>query len=458
MLKRILVANRSEIAARILRACREMNIETVAVFSEADRGALFTSLATEAYCIGAAPARESYLNTDAILTVAAHTGCDAVHPGFGFLSEDAGFAREVADAGMAFIGPSADCIAMMGDKDRARSLMEANGIPVVPGSKGVLSSLDAARSVAETLGYPVLLKARSGGGGRGMRQVASAAELAEAWDAAAAEALAAFGDAGLYLEKLILSPRHVEVQILADAHGNVVHLGERECTLQRRHQKVLEEAPSPSLSAEAAAALREDALKCARACGYTNAGTVEFIIDSQGRHYFIEMNTRIQVEHPVTEMVTGVNIVREQIRIASGQKLGMEQCDVALTGHAIECRVNAEDPEKGFLPCPGTIDYLHLPSGFGVRVDTVLHPGYSVSPYYDSMIAKIIVVGRTRNEAICRMRRALEETVISGIHTNLSLLYILMYTPDFIANRVDTGFIERSLSELLKPLGQEVLF
>jgi acetyl-CoA carboxylase biotin carboxylase subunit len=334
--------------------------------------------------------------------------------------------------------------------------MRNAGVPVVPGSDGVLESVQAARASAVTIGYPVLLKARSGGGGRGMREVWSEAELKSAYEQASAEAAAAFGDGSLYMEKLIENPRHIEVQVLADTQGSVVQLGERECSLQRNHQKILEEAPAASLSIAQAKAIRADALKATRACGYTNAGTVEFIIDSKGQHYFIEMNTRIQVEHPVTEMITGINIVREQIRIASGQPLDFAQQDVQINGHAIECRINAENPEHDFRPCPGTVEYLHLPSGFGVRVDTVLHPGYLVSPYYDSMIAKIIVHGATRNEAICRMRRALEETVISGVDTNLSLLYMLMYTPDYLANRIDTGFIQRNLRTMLAPLGQKV--
>ncbi|MDR0500561.1 MAG: acetyl-CoA carboxylase biotin carboxylase subunit [Coriobacteriales bacterium] len=456
MLKKILVANRGEIAARILRACREMNIATVAVYSEADRGALFTTLATEAYCIGAAPAKQSYLNSDAILTVAAHTGCDGLHPGFGFLSEDAAFVREVEAMGISFIGPKAQTIADMGDKDKARSLMRKSGVSTVPGSDGVLQSVDDAQKCAEQIGYPVLLKARSGGGGRGMRVVRTSEELKPAYEQASAEALAAFGDGSLYLEKLIENPRHVEVQILADSYGNLVHLGERECSLQRNHQKVLEEAPAASLTQEQADLIRSDALKAACACDYINAGTVEFIVDADGKHYFIEMNTRIQVEHPVTEMITSVNIVREQIRIASGLSLGFSQKDINISGHAIECRINAENPEQDFRPCPGKVEYLHLPSGYGVRVDTVLHPGYVVSPYYDSMIAKIIVHGRTRNEAICRMRRALEETVLSGIDTNLTLLYLLMYAPEYLANRIDTGFIQRNLQQLLKPLGNKV--
>ena len=457
MLKRVLVANRGEIAARILRACREMNIETVAVFSEADRGALFTTLATQAVCIGPAPAKDSYLNQDAILTVANALSCDAIHPGFGFLSENAGFAARTKELGLIFIGPEPETIAALGDKNHARELMRKQSVSVVPGSAGTLSSAEEARPVAEEIGYPVLLKAASGGGGRGMRRVDSPTELPGAFAAAQAEAKSCFGDGSLYLEKLIESPRHIEVQILADSQGMIAHLGDRDCSLQRNHQKILEEAPAHSLSQKTRNALVNDALAAARAVGYLNAGTVEFVVGADGSYYFIEMNTRIQVEHPVTEMITGVNIVREQIRIASGLPLSFSQDEVEFKGHAIECRINAEDPDNGFAPSPGSIDYLHLPSGFGVRVDTVLHPQYQVSPFYDSMIAKIIVHGRTRNEAINRMRRALEETVISGITTNIPLHYMLMYNPAFIANHVDTGFQERSLPTLLGPLGKDSL-
>ncbi|MCL1890979.1 MAG: acetyl-CoA carboxylase biotin carboxylase subunit [Coriobacteriia bacterium] len=455
MLKRVLVANRGEIAARILRACREMNIETVAVFSEADRGSLFTTLATQAICIGNAAAKESYLNQDAILTVAKHTACDAIHPGFGFLSENASFAQAVCDAGITFIGPSPEVIATLGDKSTARKLMQDQGVPVVPGSKGCISTAKEALENAETLGYPVLLKATSGGGGRGMRRVYAAQEMEDSFNSAQAEALACFGEKGLYLEKLIENPRHVEVQILADSLGNIVHLGDRDCTLQRNHQKLLEEAPAQILSEETRARMAADALRGAEAVGYENAGTVEFVVAEDGSYYFIEMNTRIQVEHPVTEMICGINIVREQIRIASGLPLSFTQDEVVFKGHAIECRINAEDPHNDFCPCPGVIDYVHLPSGFGVRVDTVIHPHYEISPYYDSMIAKIIVHGRTRNEAIFRMRRALEETLIGGVSSTVPLHYMLMYNPDYISNHLDTGFLERNLSTLLRPLGEE---
>jgi len=454
MLKRVLVANRGEIAARILRACREMNIETVAVFSEADRGALFTTLATRAVCIGPAAAKHSYLNQDAILTVAQHCGCDGLHPGFGFLSENAGFAQRVRQAGITFIGPSPEVIATMGNKSAARKLMLAQGVPVVPGSEGCVTSVEQAQQIAQSIGYPVLLKAAAGGGGRGIRPVSLPQQMPQEFATAQAEALACFGEQSLYLEKLIENPRHIEVQVLADSQGNTVHLATRDCTLQRNHQKLLEEAPAQALDAATRARMQQDALKAARAAGYQNAGTVEFVVAPNGSYYFIEMNTRIQVEHPVTEMITGINIVREQIRIASGLPLSFKQKDVAIQGHAIECRINAEDPHNGFSPSPGTISYLHLPSGFGIRVDTVIHPQYTVTPYYDSMIAKIIVHGNTRSEAIRRMRHALEETLIAGIATTIPLHYMLMYNPHYVANHLDTGFIQRQLPTLLSPLEQ----
>lgn len=458
MLKRVLVANRGEIAARILRACREMNVETVAVFSEADRGSLFATLATQAVCIGPPPAQESYLNQDAILTVAKLWDCDSIHPGFGFLSENAGFAKRVGDQGLSFIGPGPEVIATLGDKSTARELMKGHGVPVVPGSDGLVSTAAEARGIANEIGYPVLLKATSGGGGRGMRRVFSPEEMEAAFNAAQAESQACFGEKGLYLEKLIERPRHVEIQVLADTLGTTVHLGSRDCTLQRNHQKLLEEAPAQILSKETEEAMIDDALRAARAVGYENAGTVEFVVAEDGSYYFIEMNTRIQVEHPVTEMITGINIVREQVRIASGLPLSFAQEEVDFKGHAVECRINAEDPQQGFKPCPGFVDNLHLPSGYGVRVDTAIHPQYEISPYYDSLIAKIITVGRTRNEAISRMRRALEETLVSGVETSIPLQYMLMYSPEYLANRIDTGFIERNLQSLLRPLGKEKVF
>lgn len=457
MLKRVLVANRGEIAARILRACREMNIETVAVFSEADRGSLFSTLATQAVCIGPSAAKESYLNQDAILTVAQHCGCDSIHPGFGFLSENAQFAQRVNEAGFTFIGPKAEVISLLGDKCSARDLMKKQGVSVVPGSDGLVSTVKSAQEIAAQIGYPVLLKATSGGGGRGMRRVNADNEMQTAFTAAQAESQACFGEAGLYLEKFIEKPRHVEVQILADSHGTIVHLGSRDCTMQHNHQKILEEAPAHFISDKAREQIVKDALKVAHLVGYENAGTVEFVVAQDGSSYFIEMNTRIQVEHPVTEMITGINIVREQVRIASGLPLSFSQEEVEFKGHAIECRINAQDPMNGLSPSPGLIDYVYLPSGYGVRVDTALHPQYKISPYYDSMIAKIITFGRTRNEAIHRMRRALEETLVSGVETTIPLHYMLMYNPDYLADRIDTGFLDRNLTSLLQPLAKGIV-
>ncbi|NLB29783.1 MAG: acetyl-CoA carboxylase biotin carboxylase subunit [Clostridiales bacterium] len=457
MLKRILVANRGEIAVRIIRACREMNIETVAVYSEADRGSLFTTLATKSVCIGPARAEESYLNQNAVLTAAVITCCDGLHPGFGFLSENAGFAAAVIEHGIEFIGPLPETIGAMGNKIEARKLMKKHGVAVVPGSDEIVKDVFEAREIAETVGYPVFIKASAGGAGRGMRRADSSDEIEQAMAAASGEALACFGDGSVYVEKLIENPRHIEVQILADKHGGVIHLGERDCTLQRRNQKVLEESPSPFCSDALREEMGEVAVLAARAAGYIGAGTIEFIADSDGRFYFIEMNTRIQVEHPVTEMVTGVDNVREQIHIASGLPLRYRQEDIRISGHAIECRVNAEDPENGFAPCPGTVDFLNLPGGFGVRIDTGLHAGCTISPHYDSMVAKVIVHGKTRNEAILRMRRALEELIVSGVRTNLSLLYMLLYSTDFLTGRTDTGFIERNLDKLLSPVKEEMM-
>jgi len=456
MLKRILVANRGEIAVRIIRACRDMNIETVAVYSEADRDALFVTLATRAVCIGGARSEESYLNMNAILTVAVETECDGLHPGFGFLSENPTFAERVREAGIEFVGPAAEVIAKMGDKSAAKSLMIAAGVPVVPGSDGVVETPEEAGRIAEELGYPVFVKASAGGGGRGMRRANSSDEIEAAFLEASGEARSVFGDGSVYIEKLIENPRHIEIQILADREGNVIHLGERDCTLQRRNQKVIEESPSAAINAETRLAMGDASIRAAKAAGYENAGTIEFVMDSEGCFYFIEMNTRLQVEHPVTEMVTGIDIVREQLRIASGLPLRYTQDDIVLTGHSIECRVNAEDPEQNFRPCPGRVDHMHLPGGFGVRVDTALFAGCEISPYYDSMVAKVIVHGKTRNEAILRMRRALEELLVTGVRTNLGLLYMLMFSVDFINGKTDTGFIERHLEDLLRPVEKEM--
>ena len=450
MFRRILIANRGEIAVRIIRACKEMGIETVAVFSEPDREALHVQLADRAICVGPAKAADSYLNIKNVLSAAVVTGCDAVHPGFGFLSENPVFADLVNKCGLTFIGPGGEVIRAMGDKAEARRRMLKCGVPVIPGSDGCVQTAEQGLKTAREIGFPVLIKASSGGGGRGMRRVFTEQEFEAAFAAAKSEAKACFGDDGVYIEKLIQNPRHIEFQILADAHGNIVHLGERDCTIQRRNQKILEEAPSRALTNKLREAMGEDAVKAARAVGYQNAGTVEFILDGDGNYYFIEMNTRVQVEHPVTEMVTGVDIIREQIKIAAGLSLNISQRDVAVSGCSIECRINAENPADGFSPCPGRILGLHIPGGPGVRVDTALYPGCEISPYYDNMIAKLIVHGKTRAEAIRRMRRVLEEFLVEGIETNVELLYLILHHRDFIKGRYDTGFIEKNLHMLVE--------
>ena len=449
MFKRILIANRGEIAVRILRCCRELDIETVAVYSEADKTALHVQLATQAVCIGPAKAAQSYLNAAAILTVAMETGCDAIHPGFGFLSENSEFARLCQECGITFIGPRPEVIDMMGNKSAARQLMIDHGVPVVPGSQGSLDTPEEAQRIADEIGYPVLLKAAAGGGGRGMRRVFSREEPIPNFEAARAEAVACFGNGEMYLEKLVLNPRHVEFQILADEKGNTVHLGERDCSIQRKNQKLMEESPCKALSPELRKAMGEAAVNAAKAAGYTGAGTIEFVLSPEGEFYFIEMNTRIQVEHPVTEMVTGIDLIREQIRVAAHLPLGFEQKDIVFSGHAIECRINAENPAKGFLPSPGKVEFLHLPGGCGVRVDTALYPGYETSPFYDSMVAKIIVHAPNRLQAIRRMRRALEELVIDGIDTGADLAHLILYHPDYLKGNYNTSFIENHLEELL---------
>mgnify|MGYP000463845913 CR=1 FL=1 len=449
MFQRILIANRGEIAVRILRACRELGVDTVAVYSSADADALHVQLATQAVCIGPAKAADSYLNVDALLTVARQTGCDALHPGYGFLSENAEFAQRCADLELTFIGPSGDVIRTMGNKAAARALMQSHGVPVVPGSDGPVSTAQDAQAVAEAIGYPVLVKASAGGGGRGMRRVDRPEELVAKFEEARAEALACFGDGQLYLEKLILNPRHIEFQILADRHGAVIHLGERDCSIQRKNQKLVEESPSKALSPQLREAMGAAAVAAARAAGYENAGTIEFVLDQDGKFYFIEMNTRIQVEHPVTELVTGLDLVREQIRVSAGLPLSVTQEEVLFRGHAIECRINAEDPAKGFQPCPGRIDFLHLPGGYGVRVDTGLYTSYELPPYYDSLMAKLIVYAPTRLEAIRRMRRALEELVIEGPATNTDLLHQILHHPDFVRGNYSTGFLEAHMDTLL---------
>ena len=450
MLKRVLIANRGEIALRVLRACRELDIETVAVYSEADAEALHVQLATQAVCIGPAKAADSYLNQDALLTVAQATGCDGVHPGYGFLSENADFADACARAGLTFIGPSGDTIRKAGSKSAARDIMRAAGVPVTPGSDGPVASVEAALAAAEAVGYPVLLKASAGGGGRGIRRCDSAAALPSAYTEAKAEAKACFGDDEMYLEKLVLRPRHIEFQVLADRQGNVVHLGDRDCSIQRRNQKLIEEAPARCLTQSLREAMGQAAVRAAKAVGYEGAGTVEFLLDADGEHfYFMEMNTRIQVEHGITELVTGVDLVRQQLRIASGLSLDMEQSDIRLTGHAIECRINAENPGANFAPCPGRVEFVHFPGGAGVRVDSCLYNGCELSPWYDSLAAKLMVHAPTRLEAIRKMRRALEEFTLEGFPTNAELSYQIMYHPVFVRGGCTTAFLDEHLPELL---------
>ena len=450
MLKRVLIANRGEIALRVLRACRELDIETVAVYSEADAEALHVQLATQAVCIGPAKAADSYLNQDALLTVAQATGCDGVHPGYGFLSENADFADACAQAGLTFIGPSGDTIRKAGSKSAARDIMRAAGVPVTPGSDGPVASVEAALAAAEAVGYPVLLKASAGGGGRGIRRCDSAAALPSAYTEAKAEAKACFGDDEMYLEKLVLRPRHIEFQVLADRQGNVVHLGDRDCSIQRRNQKLIEEAPARCLTQSLREAMGQAAVRAAKAVGYEGAGTVEFLLDADGEHfYFMEMNTRIQVEHGITELVTGVDLVRQQLRIASGLSLDIEQSDIRLTGHAIECRINAENPGANFAPCPGRVEFVHFPGGAGVRVDSCLWNGCELSPWYDSLAAKLMVHAPTRLEAIRKMRRALEEFTLEGFPTNAELSYQIMYHPVFVRGGCTTAFLDEHLPELL---------
>ena len=449
MFKRILIANRGEIAVRVFRACRELDIEPVVVYSQADSEALHVQLAEQAWCIGPARSADSYLNVDAILTVAQATGCDAIHPGYGFLSENADFADACTQAGIAFIGPSGDVIRAMGNKAAARKLMVEAGVPVVPGSDGAVDTAQEAKALADAIGYPVLIKAAAGGGGRGMRRVFEPEQLIPLFEEARSESVACFGSGEMYLEKLILNPRHIEFQILADKEGHVIQLGDRDCSIQRRNQKLLEESPSKALTPELREKMGAAAVAAAKAAHYENAGTIEFVLDPEGNFYFIEMNTRIQVEHPVTELVTGMDLVREQIRIAAGLSLSRTQEEVTLNGHAIECRINAEDPANDFRPCPGKIDFVHLPGGFGVRVDTGLYTGYTLPPYYDSLMAKLIVHAPTRLEAIRRMRRALEELIVEGPANNTDLLHQIMHHPDFIRGNYNTGYLEANMDTLL---------
>jgi len=439
--RRVLIANRGEIALRVLRACRALGCEVVAVYSEADRDARYVALADEAVCIGPPPARQSYLDVNRVIAAAEITDADAIHPGYGFLSENAKFVEVVQACGFTFIGPPAEVIGKLGDKNTAKRIARAAGVPTVPGSDGLLPDVDAALQVAESVGYPVMIKATAGGGGRGMRLVRSAAELPALFEQARSEAGAAFNNPEVFLEKFVEGPRHVEIQVLADAHGHVVHLGERECSVQRRHQKLLEESPSAALGDELRQRMGRAAVALCREAGYVNAGTVEFLVDRQRDFYFMEVNTRVQVEHPVTEAVTGIDIVQEQIRVAAGQPLSFRQEDVTWTGASIECRINAEDPANGFRPSCGRITRMEFPGGAGVRFDTHAFSGYEISPYYDSLIGKLIVHAPTRGLAIAAMRRALDETVIQGISTTVPFHKRILTDPRFLSGDYDTSFI-----------------
>ena len=443
MLKKVLIANRGEIAVRIIRACREMGIRTVAVYSEADKLALHTTLADEAICIGPATSAKSYLNQKAILEAACLTGADSIHPGFGFLSENANFAKICEEMGIKFIGPNHKLIDLLGNKSQAKETMKKAGVPVVPGSDGLVNSKDEAIKIANQIKYPVMLKASAGGGGRGIRVAYSVQELENAYDLVKQEAKISFNDDSIYLEKFIENPRHVEIQILADEHGNCIHLGERDCSIQRRNQKVMEETPSAILKDDTRKKMGKVAVKAVKEIGYSNAGTIEFLVDKNQDFYFMEMNTRVQVEHPITEMVTGVDIIKEQIKVASGEKLGMNQDDIHFTGHSMEARINAENPDKNFMPCPGTITGLHLPGGNGIRVDTAIYEGYTVPSTYDSMLAKIIVHGKDRNESIAKLKSAVAELVIEGIQTNADFILKILENENFCNNDYDTSFIEK---------------
>ncbi|MEC1607241.1 acetyl-CoA carboxylase biotin carboxylase subunit [Bacillus halotolerans] len=443
MIKKLLIANRGEIAVRIIRACKELGIETVAVYSEADKDALHVQMADEAFCIGPKASKDSYLNVTNIVSVAKLTGTDAIHPGYGFLAENADFAELCEEVNVTFVGPSAEAISKMGTKDVARETMKQAGVPIVPGSQGIIENVEEAVSLANEIGYPVIIKATAGGGGKGIRVARTEEELINGIKITQQEAATAFGNPGVYIEKYIEDFRHVEIQVLADNYGNTIHLGERDCSIQRRLQKLLEESPSPALDSEIREQMGEAAVKAAKAVGYTGAGTIEFIYDyREQRYYFMEMNTRIQVEHPVTEMVTGTDLIKEQIRVASGMELSLKQEDVLFEGWAIECRINAENPSKNFMPSPGEIKMYLPPGGLGVRVDSAAYPGYTIPPYYDSMIAKVITYGKTRDEAVARMKRALSEFVIEGIETTIPFHIKLLEHETFVSGEFNTKFLE----------------
>lgn len=448
MLQKILIANRGEIAVRIIRACREMGIRTVAVYSEVDKNSLHKTLADEAICIGPAASSKSYLNMKAILEAACLTGADSIHPGFGFLSENASFAKICNDMGIKFIGPSGDLINLLGNKSKAKETMKKAGVPVVPGSEGLIKSKEEAIELAEKIKYPVILKASAGGGGRGIRIAYSKEELEKSYDIVKQEAKISFGDDSIYLEKFIENPRHVEIQILADEHGNCIHLGERDCSIQRRNQKIIEETPSMAINDKTRKKMGQVAVKAVKEIGYTNVGTIEFLVDKNQDFYFMEMNTRVQVEHPITEMVTGIDIIKEQIKIASGQKMLLKQEDIKFTGHVMEARINAENSDKNFMPCPGKITGLHLPGGNGIRVDTAIYAGYTVPANYDAMIAKIIAQGKNREEAIAKLRSAIAELVVEGIDTNTDFILKILENENFKTNQYDTSFVEKEMLTL----------
>ena len=455
MIKKVLIANRGEIAVRIIRACREMGIETVAVYSEADREALHTKLADEAVCIGPAPSSESYLSMDRIISATIITGADAIHPGFGFLSENSRFAELCEQCNITFIGPASQVIAKLGNKQEARNTMAAAGVPVIPGSKEPIYDAETGVIIAKEIGYPVIVKAALGGGGKGMRIANTPEEFEQSFQMAQKETQMAFGDNTMYIEHFVQHPRHIEFQILADIYGNVVHLGERDCSIQRNHQKMIEESPSVALSPRMREQMGEAAVRAAKASGYQNAGTIEFLLEKSGNFYFMEMNTRIQVEHPVTEWVTGIDLIKEQIRIASGKKLSFSQSDIHLNGHAIECRINAENPAKGFRPSPGTITDMYLPGGKGIRIDSAIYSGYTIPPYYDSMVAKLIVWAKNRAEAVRKMQSALGEVIIEGIDTNVDYQYEILSRPDYLSGNIDIEFIAENEKALAQAVSKE---
>jgi len=444
-MNKILIANRGEIAVRIIRACKEMNIKTVAVYSEMDRDAMHTRLADEAICIGPASPSKSYLNFKNIIEAANITGADSIHPGFGFLSENSQFAKICKESNIKFIGPSYQVIELMGNKSNAKELMKKAGVPVIPGSDGSVKGLKDAMKIAKEIGYPIMLKAAAGGGGKGIRIVNAPEEMEVNYNLVKQEAKISFQDDEIYIEKFIKNPRHVEIQILADEHGNAIHLGERDCSIQRKNQKIIEETPSTAIDDKLRNKMGEVSLKAVKVAGYTSCGTIEFLVDNDKNFYFMEMNTRIQVEHPITEERTGIDLVKEQIKIAAGEELKVKQKNIGFRGHSIECRINAENPSKNFMPCPGTITGLNLPGGNGIRVDTAIYEGYTIPPSYDSMIAKIITHGDTRNEAISKMKRALEEIVIEGVETNIDFLFQIIKNPNFIRGNFDTSFIEKEI-------------